>query len=153
MDTKNERTEPENRPKSDMDAKPQARRDHPEEWERDLAPDRMAGQNIGQTASDAEQELPTAYDVKEVHRMLNDRFTDDELRQIPILPAGSRLEQGATYLDQRDPERRELRATGGMTAGPDDLYVPKDRVPYPIWNRLRGIDDPERTDGRGDAGR
>ncbi len=30
-----------------------------------------------------------------------------------------------------------------------NAYVPKDQVPYQVWNRLRGIDDVERTQGEG----
>jgi hypothetical protein len=43
------------------------------------------------------------------------------------------------------PERGEIRATGDMQASADDAFVVKDQVPYPTWNRLRGIDDPQRT--------
>lgn len=129
---------------------PQTEHKHPEEWERDLNPDRMAGQNVGERAAERETELPTAYDVKEVHRTLHDAFRDDELRQIPVLPAGERLQQGATYLDLRDPSRDEFTATGRDAAGEENWYVPKDRVPYSLWNRLRGVEDPERLPERGE---
>jgi hypothetical protein len=118
---------------------PQAERKHPPEWERDLNPDRMAGQNIG-----IPSDLPTAYDFKELHDTLTD-FANDELRQIPVVPPGGRLKQGATYLDLCSSGRDEFTATGEMAAAPGDRLVPKGDVPYTIWNRLRGIDDPERT--------
>ena len=86
---------------------------------------------------------PTAYDVKEAHRRLQG-FTDDELTQLPILPPGSRLEQGATYVDLRDPERKEFKATGNMEAGRDNWYVPKANVDYGLWNRLTGATPPQR---------
>jgi hypothetical protein len=126
-----------------MQGKPQAEVKHPPEWERDLNPDRMAGQNIG-AEPDREVELRTAYDVKPLHRAM-EGFGDDELKQVPVLPAGERLEQGATYLDLRDPGRGEFTATGDMAAGQENAYVAKDQVPYETWNRLRGIRDPERT--------
>src|SRR4051812_40718210 len=78
--------------------KPQTEQKHPDSWAPDLSPDRMAGQNIGGIAEAHERMTRTAYDVKPVHRALQ-RFTDDELRQIPILDVGTRLRQGATYLD------------------------------------------------------
>ena len=53
-----------------------------------------------------------------------------------MLPEGSRLEQGATYVDLRDDARREFQATGGMTAEPGRLVVPKADVGYQLWNRL-----------------
>lgn len=62
-----------------------------------------------------------------------------------MLPEGTPLQQGATYINLREPERGEITAMGGMHAAAGDAYVPKDGVPYPTWNRLRGIDDPERT--------
>lgn len=125
------------------DNTPQTDQKHPDRWERDLNPNRMEGQNIGPISSDTERGIRTAYDVKPLHRRLQ-RFEDDELKQVPVLPEGARLQQGATYLDLRDEGRGEFTATGQMEAGPNDAYVPKDEVPYPTWNRLRGIDDPQR---------
>lgn len=145
MDNQNER----NAPGSDRDmhdpsehGKAQGR--GPDAFDRDLHPDPLAGQNFGERTADREQELPTAYDVKEVHRSLSE-FQDDDLKQIPVLRPGSRLQQGATYVDLSDPGRQTFTAMGGMSAGPENVYVPKDQVPYPLWNRLLGIDDPART--------
>jgi hypothetical protein len=136
MDTKNDKTGAE-RP-------PQAEVKHPPESERDLNPEHMAGQNVGWPSDVDYQGMPTAYDWKDVHRALNDAFADDELRQIPVLPEGERLQQGATYVDLRDPARREFTARGDMSADPAHRYVAKDAVPYSLWNRLVGVDDPER---------
>ncbi len=33
---------------------------------------------------------------------------------------------------------------GGMEVGPDNLYVPKTEVGYQLWNRLTGVNNPER---------
>ena len=63
----------------------------------------------------------------------------------PVLPAGSRLEQNATYIDLRDPDRQEFTAMSGMEAGPDTWYVPKSEVPYELWNRLLGVRNVIRT--------
>ena len=63
------------------------------------------------------------------------------------------LEQGATYLDLANPNARPFKALGGMTAGPDNLYIPKDEVDYLLWNRLTGVSTPERLDqSTGDTG-
>ena len=64
------------------------------------------------------------------------------------MPRGSRLEQGATYVDLQDPQLREIKAMGNMEAGPNNWYVPKSEVDYQLWNRLIGITNPERL---GDA--
>jgi hypothetical protein len=116
---------------------------HPEPWRKDLNPNAMAGQNVGLAGPHPETDASTAYDVKAAHRWLHD-LTDDELKQIPILPRGSRLEQGATYIDLRDPEPREFMATGDIQAGPGNWYVPKSAVDYQLWNRLIGVEHPER---------
>jgi hypothetical protein len=128
---------------------PQAGGGHPPEWAGDLEPDRMAGQNIGLPSEEREIGLATAYDVRQVHRALADRFQDDELRQIPLLRDGQRLQQGATYVELGQGEPREFTATGGMEASAGRAYVPKDRVPYPLWNRLIGIENPARLDEGG----
>ncbi|HEY0971812.1 MAG TPA: hypothetical protein VGE02_12660 [Gemmatimonadales bacterium] len=99
------------------------------------------GQNIGPGLTEREVPLPTAYDVKRIHRALDD-FRDDDLKQIPILPVGSRLQQGATYLDLAADRPEEFKTTGAVTAAPGHYYVPKDRVPYEIWNRLIGEPKP-----------
>lgn len=123
---------------------PQTEEKHPDQWQRDLNPSHMAGQNVGQASGTVEHALPTAYDVKEVHRTLNDGFADDELKQIPVLRPGQRLQQGATYVDLSDPERREFTAMGDMEAREDGWLIPKQQVPYSLWNRLTGVDNPER---------
>ena len=118
---------------------------HPPEYQQDLNPDAAAGINYGLVGPHPEKDNPrTAYDVKEAHRLLNG-YTDDQLKQIPILPAGSRLEQDATYIDLADPDHKEFKATSGMSAGPESLLVPKSEVDYQLWNRLHGVTDPART--------
>jgi len=117
---------------------------HPPEYQKDLNPEAAAGINYGGVGPHPEKDNPrTAFDVKEAHRLL-DGYTDDLLKQIPILPAGSRLEQDATYIDLGG-DRREFKATSGMRAEPGSLLVPKSEVDYQLWNRLRGVTDPART--------
>jgi hypothetical protein len=113
----------------------QTEQKHPDEWRQDLSPDRMAGQNIGGVAEEHEKRTRTAYDVKPVHRALAD-FSDDELKQIPILDAGTRLRQGATYLDLS--YAGEFTAEGDTKVRPDQNVVPKDGVHYETWNKLTG---------------
>ena len=116
---------------------------HPEPWRTDLNPERMAGQNLGMASPHPEQTARTAYDLKDAHRLL-EGITDDGLQQIPVLSPGTRLEQGATYIDLRDPQRREFKATGDMVADDEHWYVPKHGVDYELWNRLTGVGDPQR---------
>jgi hypothetical protein len=121
---------------------------HPEPYQTDMNPDAAVGQNYGLVGPHPEKgDHPTAHDIKELHRQLQD-FTDDELRRITVLPQGSRLEQGKTYIDLRDPARTEFTARGDMAAGPDNWYVPKSEVDYVLWNRLIGVTNPARLDER-----
>ena len=122
-----------------MQEKPQTEQKHPDEWNRDLNPGRMAGQNIGQPPAGREAAARTAYDLKDVHRTLRD-FSDTDLKQIPVLEPGTRLRQGATYLALE--RGGQFTATGEMTVKNEETVIPKDRVPYEIWNKLIGEEKP-----------
>lgn len=115
----------------------------PDEFQQDLNPDPMAGQNHGLEGSHPEKDAPNASEIKELHSLL-EGYTNSDLKQIPVLPQGSRLEQGAKYIDLNDPERKEFTAMGNMEAGRDNYYVPKTEVDYQLWNRLTGVQNPER---------
>jgi hypothetical protein len=84
----------------------------------------MAGQNLGIGEAQPAKQGPTAYDVKAVHKRLK-QFTDDELKQLRILPTGSRLEQGATSSDLNNLEVGDFTATADMHAGPNTWIVAK----------------------------
>ena len=116
---------------------------HPEEWRRDLNPDEQAGQNAGQGQPIGASDAASAYEVKEIHRQFHGS-SDDELKRVPIVPRGSRLKQGATYVDLQDPQLREFTATADMTAHEQRWYVAKSEVDYQLWNRLIGITNDKR---------
>jgi hypothetical protein len=116
--------------------------DHPEEWQRDLNPEAGAGLNYGLMNSDAEKNAPVAFDMKYLHERFPE-LSGDDLKQLPILPPDTQLQQGATYLDLND--RQEFTARADMVSGPGNLYVAKTEVDYQLWNRLRGVTNPERT--------
>lgn len=122
--------------KNQSDPKPQREEKHPREWEQDLNPARMAGQNIGPTDG-REANSVSAYEIKGMRRVLAG-YTDDELKQIPVLAEGTRLQQGATYIDLAEQHPTEFKVNGGVTIGREQLIVPKDRVPHPLWNKLIG---------------
>jgi hypothetical protein len=121
-------------------------------WRQDLNPDYMEGQNIGLAGANPEkgEGLRTAYDVKNLHNRLQG-YTDDELKDITLLPVGARLEQGATYIDLRADDCREFTARGDMEVGPENWYVAKSEMDYQLWNRLIGVDNPERLGQADDA--
>jgi hypothetical protein len=133
--------------------KPQAAtpKKHSELFEADLNPNAMAGQNIGAGAYADAKDAPTAYDFKQAHQRLAN-LTDDNLRQIRVLPQGTRLQQGATYIDLHNLEQGEFTATGDMAAAPDNWFIAKKDVPYHLWNILLGIDNEARLADSSDQG-
>ena len=116
---------------------------HPDEVNSDLNPNFQAGQNFGQVGDQNSQQI-TAHDIKELHGRYPELHSDD-LKQIAIMLPGSRLETKAAYLDLHSTPAREFHALGDETVSEDDWIVPKKGVDYQLWNRLKGIEDPERT--------
>ncbi|MGE5333620.1 MAG: hypothetical protein ACM3N4_02885 [Nitrososphaerota archaeon] len=116
------------------------------EWREDLNPHAADIQGQGIAEPEAGKFGLTAEAIKALQQGALRELTDEQLREIPVLPVGSRLRQGATYLDLNDPQRRPFTAMGGMVAGEDNYYVPKDNIDYTLWNRLIGVTKPERLD-------
>ena len=123
-----------NRQKDGSD-KPQAQQKHPREWIDDLNPERMEGQNIGASSKRNDSLARTAADIEVLVGRLNG-FSRDELSQIPIVSAATKLKQGAVYLDMRIPAAVPFTATADITATEMNYYAPKAEVPYELWNRL-----------------
>ena len=121
--------------------KPQAEQKHPDEWQRDLNPDRLAGQNIGRDSDERAASDTTAFHLRKRGHELGG-LDDNDLKQVPVLREGTRLQQGATYVDLSEDQPREFTATADMHAEPGHAYAPKDRVPYEVWNRLIGEPKP-----------
>jgi hypothetical protein len=88
--------------------------------------------------------MSRTYEVKPVHRRLQG-FADNELKQIRRLPAGSRLEQAATYFDLAHLASGEFTATGERQAEPHQWMVAKKEVPYQLWSRLLEVETLERV--------
>ena len=102
--------------------------------------DNLSGNNrAGQHAGSHPTRTYSAYDVKALHESMGD-FDNSELKRIPILAHGERLEQGAKYLDLSDPSRTVIVAHGATEAQDPHLYVPKSGTDYELWNRLTGRD-------------
>jgi hypothetical protein len=114
------------------------------DFEQDLNPLDQAGENHGENLT-LLAGARSADEIKRMHSILAD-LTNDELKSITVLPAGTHLEQGAKYLDLRHLEQGEFVATSDMVAGTDTYYVPKKETDYVLWNRLNQIDLPARLD-------
>ncbi|MFT3774806.1 MAG: hypothetical protein QM820_56375 [Minicystis sp.] len=123
----------------------EARDKHPDEYKSDLNRDPAGGQNIGvESERPQKAEGHSAFDMKQAHDLLPDVPSDD-LKELRVLPPGTRLLARATYLDLRHRERGEIKAEGTEIAGNDNWYVEKKDVDYELWNRLLGIRDLKRT--------
>lgn len=105
---------------------------HPSEYQKDLGPDASKGINRGEIG---EPPTMTARDSKQAQAIL-DNFSDDELRKVPILHQGSRLEAGAKYLKLARGARVEIQALGDEEVREDELIVPKKEIAFDLWNRL-----------------
>jgi hypothetical protein len=116
-----------------------------DEFAHDLTANEFAGENHGVRDPSILEYPRSAMDVKELHTQLAD-LTDDELKNILIVPDGMHLQQGATYIDLRHLEQGEFVATAEMVANGDHYYVPKKEVDYVLWNRLNQVTEPVRLD-------
>jgi len=120
---------------------------HPDEYRQDLNPDYTAGENNGPRQT----RTRTAYEIKELHNRNRD-LRDDELKQIPVLLEGERLEQGAVYFDLAHPESGEFKAMGNQEAGPQNWFVAKSEIDYQLWNLITGVDNWNRLGDLVDEG-
>lgn len=107
------------------------------DFDKDLRPHEMSGENHGAGTAQNEKAAPSAYEFKELHDRFP-QFSSADLKNIPILPVGTRLDQGATYFDLMNPEKGEYSAVASEVVGENERIVPKTEVGYPLWNRLTG---------------
>lgn len=121
-----------------------------DEFDHDLAVAQRPADAMGTGSSVGPGDCFSAYEIKALHRTLAD-FTNNELKETPILPTGTRLEAGAKYLDLAHLERGELVGEAGMVAEPEHYYVPKKGISYVLWNRLNQVENPARLDEAGPA--
>ena len=123
---------------------PQNRRD-PSEVDDDLTVNNHTGENSGMRSLPSD-DAQSANTIKSMHSTTLADLTNDELKSVQILPEGTRLQQGAKYLDLHHLEQGEFAATAEMVAGPENAYVSKKETGYMLWNRLNQVDTPARLD-------
>ena len=116
-----------------------------EEYDQDLARSQRPAEEAGLGAEGTPGAEASASDFKELRTTLAD-LTNDELKNVPILPTGTRLEQGSKYIDLNHLEQGEFVAQGIMIASPEHAYVPKKETDYVLWNRLNQVDSAARLD-------
>jgi len=108
-----------------------------EEADHDLRPGAGGEQRYGEIPLDRVAHERTAADDKDLSRRFSN-LTRDELHRINLLPAGTRLQEGETYLDLRDLERGEFRAGPDEVVEPRQEIVAKHELDYQIWDYLSG---------------
>jgi hypothetical protein len=95
------------------------RKDIPGQQRGGLNEEFMGGMNYGMRGPHLEQGGPRASEMKERLVKRLPELSGVELDQLPIMPLGASLEEGATYLDPGDPSWCEFTAFGGMVAEQD----------------------------------
>jgi hypothetical protein len=129
----------------DINVLPDPEQSEPSEnFDRDLRPNLGAGTNHGVDGPMPEKDGLRAYDIKEFHNRFPEMSSED-LKQIVVIRPGDHLAQGATYIDAHHPTRGVFKASHGITASEDNWFVPKSETDYQVWNRLIGVENPERT--------
>ncbi|MEO0459104.1 MAG: hypothetical protein AAF152_21345 [Cyanobacteria bacterium P01_A01_bin.114] len=106
-----------------------------EAFKEDLNPNPKAGQNDGPGTIEPGRFEQTADDIEALHSRLG-KLEKQALQAIPILKPGTRLQQGATYIDLSKSSVEEFTGMGDMSVEENGYIVPKDRVDYRLWNRL-----------------
>lgn len=125
--------------------RPLTAHEYPDEYRKDLSPEAGEDQNV----IPSQAEVPgyrTAYEAKDVHTRL-DHIPDDEPKRIPLVPPGTRLRQGATYVDLASDAPGEFTATAEIKAGRSQRLVAKEDVDFELWNTLVGHTDRPRRGG------
>jgi hypothetical protein len=103
----------------------------PDEFDAQLHDQSRAGQHAG----GATHETRPASDIKELKKQIA-RPTANDLKALPVLAPGQRLQQGAVYCNLNQLDLGEFRAMGAMEASDTDLFVAKSEVDFELWNKI-----------------
>ncbi len=121
-----------------QDSSPEGRHTNEADFDADLHHNNQAGENRGKQVDYSR----SAADIKELNGFRG--MSNGELNEVVLVPTGSRLEQGATYLNLSKPEQGTFVATSEMVAEPGNYLVAKKALDYVIWNRLTGVTNEDR---------
>jgi hypothetical protein len=110
----------------------------------DLSANDRAGMNHDMEGQHPEWKGRSGASIKELHTRLAD-LTNDELEQLTILPTGSRLKQGAKYLELEHLDQGEFVATARMSVESEQQLIAKHDTDYLLWDRLSGFAEDEAS--------
>ena len=88
----------------------------------------------GPASTEATSSRLTAFHLRKRGHELGG-LDDEDLKQVPVLSPGTRLQQGATYINLTDPAPHEFTATGSMRAAAGVLcgaLTPAGRLPVAL---------------------
>ncbi len=77
----------------------------------------------------------TADEVRSEHRILRG-IPEEELRTLPLLPGGARLERGEWYLDLHNPARGEFPGSGREHVRPGQRVLARSAASRDLWGAL-----------------
>lgn len=101
-----------------------------------LRSDQHTGQQAMMPTSEDDR---NATDEKGVYDLLHAAgWHKDEIRRVLLVPRGTRLKMGGTYLDLRNPAAGELTAHGEEEVH-DEWLVAKRDEDYEIWDKLKAL--------------
>jgi hypothetical protein len=89
--------------------------------------------------------IPNIHDLKQLHKGLSN-LPEEELDQIRVLPEGTKLETGVSYIDLKDIDKGEFVATDEMRAEPNNWYVAQKDIPLNLWYVLLDLKEKELTE-------
>ena len=107
------------------------------DFDNDLHPHNRAGQNN----STDRNEGRTAFILKENESTLHARLQklpDQELKQIPLLDTGTRLQEGAAYLDLRNLDGGAFQGMNNREVGAGDAFTSKSHLDHEQFAYLTG---------------
>ena len=107
------------------------------DFDNDLHPHSRAGQND----SPDRNEGRSAFDLKELQTPLHallQKLPNQELKQIPVLDTGTRLQEGAVYLDLRNLDGGPFQGMNNREVGADDAFTAKSHLDHEQFAYLTG---------------
>ena len=107
------------------------------DFDNDLHPHNRAGQND----SPDRNEGRSAFMLKENESTLHPRLQalpNQELKQIPLLDTGTRLQEGAAYLDLRNLNGGAFQGMNNREVSADDAFVAKSHLDHEQFAYLTG---------------
>lgn len=107
-----------------------------DEIKQELEAHNLEGENHGLRDPETIEYGRSLEDIKPLQAKFPD-LTSNQLSSISPVATGTRLKQGATYIDLNKLDEGEFLAMADMVATPDHLYIAKKETDYELWDYFR----------------